>query len=83
MLKSAAKPIPFTFPNKYRSNLLKKSSFGLSGPKGFKIEDPQSLQCPGFEPGSPEDQIYNSDFTKNVASNPKCLRIFFIANFDC
>ena len=51
-------------------------------PKGFKIVGPQSLQRPGIEPGSPEDQVYNSEIAKNVPSNPKGLEFFLMANFD-
>ena len=41
----------------------------------------QSLAQPGIEPGLPKDQVYNSEIAKNIASNPKGLEIFLIANF--
>ena len=68
-------------PGRPKTKSFNKVSFWPCRPNGLKIWGPQSLQRPGFEPGSPEDQIYNSDFAKNVASNPKCLNIFLIANF--
>ena len=58
------------------------STFGQLWSRGFKTVGAQSLQRLGFERGSPEDQIYNSDFAKNVASNPNGLELFLIANFE-
>ena len=43
---------------------------------------PQSLRRPGIEPGSPEDQVYNSEIAKNVALKPKGLEFFRTANFQ-
>ena len=60
----------------------KRGTAGLSRPKGCKIASLQSLRRPGIEPGSLEDQIYNNEFAKNVASNPKGLEIFLTANFE-
>ena len=38
MLKSAVKPILFTFPNKYRSDLLKKVVFGSLDQRASKLK---------------------------------------------
>ena len=50
--------------------------------RGFGAVGAKSWRRPGIEPGSPEDQIYNSEIAKNVASNPKDLEFFLTANFD-
>ena len=50
--------------------------------RGVGAVGAQSLPRPGIEPGSPEDQVYNNEIAKNVASNPKGLDFFLTANFN-
>ena len=49
--------------------------------RGFRAVGANILRWPGIEAGSLEDQVYNSEIAKNVASDPKCLTFFMTANF--
>ena len=81
-LKSAAKPIFFHYPDKHRSDLLKKLVFDHLEPRATKLWALKVCGRRESNPGRPKssDSLYK--IAKNVASNPKCLEIFLTANFD-
>ena len=80
-LKSAAKPIFLSFPNKYRSDLSKKLVFGPVGQGASKMYAFKVCAGRDSNPGRSESSDLLHKVAKNVASNPNCLSFFLIANF--
>ena len=78
-LKSAAKPIFLSFPNKYRSDLSKKLVFGPVGQGASKMYAFKVCTGRDSNPGRSESSDLLHKVAKNVASNPNCLSFFF----DC